>query len=145
MVLQRVVHGPSSSVLCHKDSEDSRGGGEIVQFFCHAVHGDGLVKRREVAFCAGVLAIGKGLDNPLPVDAVVYAERVPALSYGVHLVERGVGDVLVGKVVGDKRVGPHLGHGVGVGGMLIAVHSHPVLLRDVAVRLVTEGVFEVRE
>ena len=113
-----------------------------MEFFRHAVHGDGLIKRREVAFPAGVLTVSERLDDSLPVDAVVYGERVAALADGVHLVERGVGNVLVGKVVGDKRVGPHPGHGVGVGGMLIAVHSHPVLLRDVAV---TEVVFEVRE
>lgn len=120
VVLQRVVHG-SPSVLCYKDSEDSRSRGKIVQAFCHAVHGDGLVKRREVTLglCRG--AVAEGLYDALPVDVVVYGEPVAALADGVHLVERGVGDILVGKVVDERCVGTQACHRVWIGGMLVAV------------------------
>ena len=79
VVFQRVVHGSPSSVLCYKDSEDSRSRGEIMQLFCQAVLGDRLVKRSEVALgsCRGTVA--EGLCDPLPVDAVVHRQRLAVL------------------------------------------------------------------
>lgn len=47
MVGEGVVHG-LSVVRCGKDSEKSRWGVQVMQIFCHAVFGHGLVKLGEV-------------------------------------------------------------------------------------------------
>lgn len=116
-----------------------------MEFFCHTILGDGLVKRREVTLglCRG--AVAEGLYDALAVDVVVYGEPVAALADGVHLVERGVGDILVGKVVDERCVGTQACHRVWIGGMLVVVNTHPFLLGDVPVCPIVEGIVKVWE
>lgn len=109
-----------------------------MEFFCHTILGDGLVERGEIPFRLGNPAVSKRLGDPLPVDVVVHGERVPVLADGVQLVERGVGDVLVGKVVDDQLVREHLCHCVGIGRMFVCIGSDPVFLDNVPLGVVIE-------
>lgn len=71
-----------------------------MQFFRHAVFGNGLIERRKVAFRAGGAAVAEGLHHALAVDAVVHAEGLAVLLQRTQFVERGVGDgLLVGEVL----------------------------------------------
>jgi len=73
VVFQGVVHGASSGVVRSKDSKQSRTGGQVVQFFRHAVFGNGFIERREIAFRTGGGAVAEGQHYALAVDAVVHA------------------------------------------------------------------------
>ena len=70
VVFQGIVHGASSVVVRGKDSKQSSTGGQIMQLFCHAIFGNGFIKRREIAFRAGSGTIAEGLHHALAVDAV---------------------------------------------------------------------------
>ena len=81
-----------------------------MQVFCLAVHGDGLVKRREITFRPGFFSASEGLDHPLSVDAVVHGKRVASLPDGVNFVIRGVGDGLFGEEVSNTYICNSLFH-----------------------------------
>lgn len=101
-----------------------------MEFFCHTILGDGLVKRGEIALgtCCG--AVGQDLRDALPVDAVAHREGGAVLADGADLVERSVGNGLAGEDAGDVFVGAKSGDGIRVV-TTVGVAAHTILLDNV--------------
>lgn len=78
MVGDGASHG-LSVVGCDKDSEKSRWGVQVMQIFCHAVVGHGLVKLGEVAFRAALAAVGHLLPHA-PVVVILNYNTLKAAA-----------------------------------------------------------------